>query len=534
MGLVGAVPILPRGPISFRYTLVGTPQKRALASSSEPIVRLLHLSFLLFLALVTLLPAQRPELERSSANAKRLLDEGKFKEAIPLLLELQKAAPTDVGLGMNLGNAYAASGDFAAAVQTFESLRRNDPAFAPAALSLAGIYLNQGREREAITLLREQVAREPRNGEARNMLASAYRITGDLTRANEERRELARLSPKNARAQHLLYQSYQEIAQESFGLAEQAAPESAYMVAMAGYQRLASEEYASAFYLMREALRRKSDLRGPHSALATIYAKTGHADWAALESKQEPALSAEACNADPLACAFEKGDLPALMQATRFARLPEDLYWRYRAAHLLAEKTYATLQSLPKSVNALGAKAERERRLGRHTDAVASWKAAIALAPGNAGLEKELVVSLYQAKDFVACAQRADALLKTHPEDGDLQLIRGDAALSQQDAKTALPYLEKAVALNPAMLPAHASLGRALLLLGRAADALPHLEQALPYDRDGSILYQYAQACQQSGRTEQAKVALARYQDFLKKDRAEKAEFEARFQIVAP
>ncbi|MDZ7639747.1 MAG: tetratricopeptide repeat protein [Bryobacterales bacterium] len=488
----------------------------------------------LFVALATPLPAQRSALERSSASAKKLLEQGKFEEAIPFLLELRKAAPNDNGLGMNLGTAYASTGNFAAAAREFESIRQRNPAFGPATLSLAGIYLNQGRAREAVDLLSEQVAREPSNGEARNMLASVYRATGDLARANEQLNELARLAPRNARAQHLLFQSYQEIAQQSFALTEEAAPESAYMVALAGYERLAKEEYASAFFLMREALRRQPALRGPHAALATIYGKTAHPEWASAENARHAAQAAPDCATEPLACAFAKDDFTVVMQATRFARLPEDLYWRYRASSALAERAFTRLQALPKSVHALGAKAERLRGLGRHQDAVAVWKQAIALAPGNPGLEKELVVSLYQAKEYAACARAADALLKTNPGDGHVLLLRGDAALSQQDAAAALPYLERSVAMNPAMLPAQASLGRALLQLGRAADALPHLELALPYDQDGSILYQLSQAYQQTGKTEEAKRMLVRYQTFLKRDQAEKAEFEAKFKIVAP
>jgi predicted Zn-dependent protease len=491
---------------------------------------------LLLLAAVPALPlaSQSKAPARTLKAAKTLLEKGNFQEAIALLTELQQASPSSTEIQMDLGTAYASTGNLAAAAKEFEAIRQRDPNFVPATLSLAGVLMQLGRPPEAIALLTDQVARTPRSGDARNMLASLYRATGDLTRANEQIRELVALAPKNPRTLHLLYLSYQEIARQSFALVEQGAPESAYMVAMAGLERLAKEEYSSAFYLLQEALRRDPKLLGVHSALATVYAKTAHADWAATAEAREKQMAPPDCGLVPGACAYRKGDLEAVLQETRFARLPEDLYWRYRAVSDLASRTYAALQALPPSVQSQAAKAERSRDFGLHKDAVEAWKKAIALAPENAGLQKELVVSLYQARDYPACAAAADKLLKSNPDDPELQLLRGDAALSQQDAKTALPHLEKAVALNPEMLPARASLGRALLQLGNAALAVPQLERALPFDRDGAILYLLAQAYQQSGQEERGKQALARYQEFSRRDRAEKTAMEEKFQITPP
>jgi Flp pilus assembly protein TadD len=68
------------------------------------------------------------------------------------------------------------------------------------------------------------------------------------------------------------------------------------------------------------------------------------------------------------------------------------------------------------------------------------------------------------------------------------------------------------VTADPTMLEAHAALGRALLQSGEAAQAVPHLEKALPTDPDGSLHYQLAQAMQRTGNAERAKVLLAEYQ----------------------
>jgi thioredoxin-like negative regulator of GroEL len=66
------------------------------------------------------------------------------------------------------------------------------------------------------------------------------------------------------------------------------------------------------------------------------------------------------------------------------------------------------------------------------------------------------------------------------------------------------------------MLEAHGALGRAYALVGRSADAVPHLEKALPTDADGSLRLQLARALQAAGEAEKARAALADYEAFRK------------------
>jgi predicted Zn-dependent protease len=66
------------------------------------------------------------------------------------------------------------------------------------------------------------------------------------------------------------------------------------------------------------------------------------------------------------------------------------------------------------------------------------------------------------------------------------------------------------------MLEAHGALGRAYALVGRPADAVPHLEKALPTDADGSLRLQLARALQAAGEAGKARSALADYEAFRK------------------
>ncbi len=478
--------------------------------------------------------AQPADLEQATRQARQLLDDGKFAEAIPLLLELRKAAPENTSLGMTIGQAYANTGDFQKAILEYDSVRRRLPNFKPAVISLATLYLNLGQGREGVALLGEFVERNPGDADARALLASAYQAQGDLSRANEQLVETVRMQPQSPQAWFALFQNYTAIVKESMALTEQADPESAQMVAMAGVERIDVQQDESAFFLLREALRRRPTLRAVHSEIAAIYERRGQAQWVKDESAREKALGDPDCAQEPAACAFLAGKLSDVMNATRFARLPEELYWRYRAARQLGKEAYDRLQALPPSVQAHGARAEWLRTRNRHADAVKAWQQAIALAPGNPGLRKELVVSLYQSKEFTACAKEADSLLKDAVADPELLLLRGDASLNLQDAAQALPFLQRALQEDPSFLPAEASLGRALLQLNRAAEAIPHLEKALPYAPDSAVLYQLSQAYQQAGKASEAAQALARYQEIQRREQKERADFEARFQITPP
>ncbi len=497
-----------------------------------------HLSFVPVYALLLLCPhtilAQPANLEQATRQARQYLDDGKFAEALPLLLDLRKAAPENTSLGMTIAQAYANTGDFQNAILEYEAVRRRLPNFKPAVISLATLYLNRGQGREGITLLAEFAGRNPTDADARALLASAYQTQGDLSRANEHFVEVARLQPKDPQVWFALHQNYQAILRECIGLTEQADPESAAMVAMAGLERLRIQQDESAFYLLREALRRDPRLRALHPDIAAIYRNRNQPAWAQQELAKEDSLGKPICQQDPAACAYLIGDLPAVMAATRFARLPQDLYWRYRAALRLGDDAYDQLQALPPSVQSHGARAEWQRQRNRHAEAVKAWRDALALAPNNLGLRKELVVSLFQARDLAACAREADALLKDATTDPELLLLRGDAALNQQNAAEALPYLQRALQAEPALAPAQASLGRALLQLNRAAEAIPHLEKAVPYAPDPSILYQLAQAYQQAGQAKQAAETLSRYQQLNRQDQQDRTNLESRFQITPP
>jgi predicted Zn-dependent protease len=88
----------------------------------------------------------------------------------------------------------------------------------------------------------------------------------------------------------------------------------------------------------------------------------------------------------------------------------------------------------------------------------------------------------------------------------------GDALLQSQQVDRAIPILERVAKAPDAPPASRALLGRAYVLAGKFAEAVPELETALEPDEDGDVHYQLARAYQALGRADEAQKALQEYQ----------------------
>src|SRR5581483_1614351 len=103
--------------------------------------------------------------------------------------------------------------------------------------------------------------------------------------------------------------------------------------------------------------------------------------------------------------------------------------------------------------------------------------------------------------------------LARQPDSPDLNFIMGESLLRTQQPEKAIPYLEAALRSQGTMLSAHAALGMALALLHRNKEAIPHLQQALTVDDDGSLHYNLARAYQAAGNAQEAEQTMKQYQE---------------------
>jgi tetratricopeptide (TPR) repeat protein len=478
--------------------------------------------------------AQSPELAEKSHHAKDLMAAQRFTEAVPIYRELVRALPGNPGFVMNLGLALDYSGHKREALSEFEKVLQLDPGNAVALLFLGTTYLDLGESAKALGPLEKLIKAEPENPDAQEALAETCLALKKFERAADGFQRLSQLDSSNAKTWYGLGLSYDGLAQRNFDQLANIASGSAYWLDLVAESRLETQQLFAAFYLYRQAQEKMPALRGVHAAVAEIYRKTGHADWAALEEQKEQQLSPPDCAHDQLECDFQAGKYDELLAAAQEQKTPESYYWRTRAYNALARVAYTRLGQLPSSaeVQALMAKMEFQRR--QYAVAAKHWEEALKLSPDDANIKEQLAISLFHTADLERARELFEELLKSEPASAELNYYLGDILLKSQKPADALPLLNNAIRHNPGLLSAHASLAKTYLALGEAEKAIPHLKAALPIDDDGSLHYQLGRAYQASGQVELARQTLKQYQKIHAQQEAEKQSENQEIQITPP
>lgn len=489
---------------------------------------------LLMVLVLGIAAAQSADDAAKAQRAKQAMAERNFDLAAQLYGELVQAIPNNPGLLLNLGMAQHMGGQDKAAIPNLEAALEIDANIFPANLFLGASYLRSGQVAKAVGPLNKAASLEPSYPDVRAMLGDALLELGRPGEAVTHYRKLSELQPEGAGGWVGLVQSYETLAQQAFQKLEETAPESPYMLALVGSVRITQQQYSSAFYLYKQALERQPQLRGAHAALAEIYRRTEHLDWAAVEEQKEKELPPPDCETEKFECAWRDGRLDEVLRLAKAAEGPQSDYWQARAYNQLAAASLNKLGALPSSPQRHQVMAELHNRNGRYLEAAEELRAALKLRPGNPAIEAELALALYRGRDFEAAIELSSKLLAQRPADPQLNWIRGDSLLSLQKAEESIAPLKKAVEANPDLLPAHHALGRAYMQLGQDAAAVPHLEAALPIDEDGSLHYQLGQAYRTTGQMELAKQTLAAYQKIQRETRAQQRELQEEIQITAP
>jgi predicted Zn-dependent protease len=464
---------------------------------------------------VTLL-AQAPDPAALSRRGTELMAAGRYAEAVPVYRDLVKAVPGNAGVLTNLGMALHLSGEDAEAIAPLEAAFKLDPDSVPAALFLGTTRLGLGRTAAAVVPLQKAVRLQPENREARSLLADALVTLDRHAEAEPHLRRLSRAYPKDPVVWFALGKAYEALAGQAFGRLLERDPESPLTLALVAEARLDAGQTTAAFQLYRRALERAPAQRGLHAGVAEVYRRTGHADWAAVEEEKEKRLPRADCARDTLECAFAAGKHREVLAAASKLEAPAASFWLARSCNALAVEAFARLEALPPSASSHEWTASMQRNEGRHAESAEEWRKAIALAPGDPRLKLELAVTLRLNQDLEGAQQVLEGLLRAGGDSPEASYLLGDVLLARQQPEPAVPLLEKAVRLAPGLLEAHGALGRAYALVGRPGDAVPHLEQALATDQDGSLRYQLARSYQAIGRAEDARRALADYEEFRK------------------
>jgi predicted Zn-dependent protease len=441
------------------------------------------------------------QLALKSREAKSLLANGRYADAIPLYEELVKALPGNPGLRLNLGTAEHMAGRDREAATTLGEVLRVQPNHGPALAMCGASYLRLGDPAKAVSFLERARRVMPQDDEVLQMLADAALMSGKFTTASSALRALSKIQPGEPRIWAGLGRSYEALAEEAFARLDSLAPGSPYWLALAAETRLTQHQFGSALALFREALD-KLNRRDWRENVAAIYQQTDHSDWAAAEKSKAAQLAPVICIKPTAECHFlAKRYLQAVESP---GQSTEVLYWRSKAYNELARQAFAELSRYPASVEWHSFLGNLYRNQGKHQESIKEWQAAIDKRPGDPDLERELAATLLAGKEYLRAETALRGLLEKTSDNAELLWMLGEALMAQQKLDDAIAPLAKAAKLAPALLAARASLGRALLAANRAADAAPHLRAALPSDHDGSIHFQLSRALAAVGKTAEA------------------------------
>jgi tetratricopeptide (TPR) repeat protein len=448
-------------------------------------------------------------LQAKAQQARQRMIEGRYDEAVRLYADLVRELPNNPGMLLNLGIAQQSAGQYPNAIASLSAALKLDPSLTNAKLMLGLVYQKLGEPGKAVRPLSAVVAEEPGNQITRWELANAQLAANGFQDAAQQFQRLTKIDPTNPRYWQGLGFSYLGLAKRSFAALEKVAPDSPYVYALLARSQDERQQGRSAFTLYRKALQEHPDFPGVHVALAEIYLRTGHPQWAAIEEQRERTLPAADCSSVPVQCAFQNRDYEKVLQSPD---TPQNLYWKDRTYSEMARDALAHLDQLPPSPQVYELMAEAFRLQGEHTEAADELRKALKLDPASLDLRTELATELWLGRDWAAAGPALERLLATAPNSAELNYELGDTLLQQQEAGKALPLLEKAVRLKPDLLEAEASLARALVDCGRPATAIPRFQAALPLDRDGHIHFELYRAAQQAGKLALAKEALRQFQ----------------------
>lgn len=434
-----------------------------------------------------LIGAQPADLAGKSERAREALVAGRYDEAAALYLDLVRALPDNPGLRTNLGMALHSAGKYREAIEQFSAVLKLQPD-SPAGLLFLGLaHQKLGQPREAIAPLARLVKAEPNNRLALLELADAHLSSGGAEQAAPCFRRLTEVDPKAPKAWQGLGLSYVALSRRSFEALEKVAPESSYWHALLARSRAEQSKYGTAFYLYRQALAQSPGLPGIHAAIADIYRKTGHDDWAAVEEAKERTVPSKQTAAPPGSAEFHYG------RALSFGKQ--------------ALEAFSRLGQLPPSAEIHELTGEAWRIRGDFKQSVDEYRAALKMQPNNQRLERELAKSLWLNQEYESALPIMERMIRLDPGNAELNFMFGDVVLRTKDTEQSIPFLEKAVTLDPRLRKAHASLALACLRLDRVEQAIQHLEVALPDDEDGGLHYLLGQAHQRLGHTEAARRA---------------------------
>jgi tetratricopeptide (TPR) repeat protein len=393
------------------------------------------------------------------------LDANNPKAAIADLRSVLRDQPDSVYVLTTLARAHELNGEPALADAALRRALEANPGDANAALQLVALLMHTGKTEEARSIVDGLLKREPANPA---VILAAFRV-----QVAQKDYAAARVSAAAATA------------------AQPSAPLGYYLT---GLVAEAQSENAEALKNYSKALDLAPDAEQPLEALVRFLVRTGRASAAHERLAAVMARSpnnAVACSLDGEVLVAAKRAAEAEQAFERAISLAPSRFAPYHGIALLklgAGDTEGAVAALKRAEAAVTPRdeatlvlAEVYRRLGRNSDAVATYEALLARDPHSDVAANNLAMLLVNTRSDPASLKRAGELAARFDESPVVHYLdtNGWVRLKGGDPGAALPVLQKAVDLDPHAPDYRYHLAMAELALGQTDAARANLEAAL-------------------------------------------------------
>lgn len=184
--------------------------------------------------------------------------------------------------------------------------------------------------------------------------------------------------------------------------------------------------------------------------------------------------------------------------------LAQSLLEQGQSDKLLAELGDRKLTDPAASAAFLSAIGTAQLQLGKRAEARASFEAATTLAPALVAAQLGMARALAAEGKFAEAIQLVDRVIAANPNAAEAYGLQADLHMIRGDSAAAKALLEKAVAANPALLPARYALIQVLINEEQFDAATAQLEEARKL-RSGDLKASYFEAMIAFGRKDLAK-----------------------------
>jgi len=445
-------------------------------------------------------------------------------------------------------------GDLQTAAEAYEKIVRLQPELAEAHANLGSIYYQMGRSRKAAAALNKAVEIKPDLAapyfflgviasnardyeEAIERLSRAARLdpanaaihlylggarfgAGDYAAAIESFEKSARASQFSADSYYHLSKAHARVAERSFEQLQRRHPEGFWAHLARAHYHETRRNWQEAQLAYEQALRANPQAVNVRERLAWVRARA--------EGGEVPAPAADrSLENGALAVVYALPEGPEIegwidVYRDRLRRARRDSADSARKLYALTEYHQALshlaaawiAHNDPGSYRAHQLKGQYYEATGKIDEAIGEYRKAIELNPELQNVRFAIGSLLWAAERFDEAVPELEAELRINPNHAEAHYELGDIHYARQDFSKAEKHLLESLRLNPSLTEAHLALEKVYSGQGRLEAALDSLKAAAGLaPRDPAPHYRMSQIYRRLGREQQARRALARFQE---------------------